>query len=204
MWLIVLLTLLPVGAVAFWISEQPAVYWASTKVLLQPPASADEKRLAPTTSALLSFAGLLEVKLNEGNALPRAASAEVNLVDRGIYDSSNVRVPNYGGQWANNFMDPVLIVEVSGPSEAAVRDRLDSTVAEVKAVADSWERFAGVAEPYRVDVIEYPSPVIERSEGHKTAAMAVAGLLGVVSGCALAVVANRVRERLARTRRAAP
>ena len=43
----------------------------------------------------------------------------MTLVDQGVYDGAQIRQPNYGGQWSNNFTEPVLEVQASGASPDA-------------------------------------------------------------------------------------
>ena len=82
------------------------VYWASTSVVIRPPYL--RGHLAPLGRDAIPLAGVVEKRHNAVNHAPPAVSPDVSIVDRGIYDGWVANVPDYGGQWANNFTNPVI------------------------------------------------------------------------------------------------
>ena len=189
----VILCALAVGALVaaqLWVT--PGVYWASTKLVLQAPTRPEERRLAPTSVSLVAMAGVLEAVVNVGRPLPRSASAGVSLVDQGITDGARVRVPNYGGQWANNYSESTLIVEASGPSEAVVRGRIDDLTGRVQTHLRAFQDTLAVPSGTRITIVAFPAPVVQYSDGRRTLAIAVLTALVVAAGCALAVVVDRL------------
>lgn len=190
--------ILAVALGAFWVVQvraAPEVFWATTKVLLETPATPEAQRLAPTSSSLLALAGVLETAVNEGRTLPRPASADVTLVDQGIYDYSQVRVPNYGGQWANNFTQPALIVEAAGPSEDVVRQRITTLIDRVEAQLAVFQDASAVPSDMKITLFVFPSPAVQHNGGRRTAAVALIGVLVLAAGCCLAVGLDRVLPR---------
>ena len=189
---------LAVALGAMWVVQvraAPDVYWATTKVVLQVPATHEGQRLAPTSSSLLALAGVLETAVNDGHAIPRSAAADVTLIDQGIYDHAQVRVPNYGGQWANNFTEPILIVEAAGYSEDVVRERIDTLITRVEAQLSVFQDASAVPSDKRVTLFLFPSPPIQRYEGRRSVAIALIGVLTLAGGGCLAVGLDSLLSR---------
>lgn len=203
-WWVLMLALALGGVGAVQVRTAPEVYWATTKLVLAAPAAPESRGLAPTSSSLLAFAGLLEVAVNEGKSIPRPASADVTLVDQGIYDYARVRVPNSGGQWANNFTEPALIVEASGPSEDVVRQRINTLIGRVEAQLASFQEEAGVPPVERVTLLAYPPPTIQHSGGRRSMAIVVLGALVLAGGCSLVVCLDHLWPRRVRGQSASP
>jgi hypothetical protein len=184
-WWVLVLALALGGVGAVQVRTAPEVYWATTKLVLAAPAKPENQRLAPGPSSLLALAGLLEAAVKDGESIPRSASPDVTLVDQGINDYAQVRVPNYGGQWANNYTEPALIVEASAPTEAVVRQRIDTLIERVEAKLASIQ--VGVPPALTITIVPFPAPIIQQSGGRRSLAIVVIGVLVLVGGCSLAV-----------------
>ena len=191
----VLLTL--VVCVVTW--RAPGVYWASTKVHLLVPATAQQpNQLAPDNSAAIPLAGLIQTEINRGNPPREATSPDVTLVDEGIYDGWSVLLPDTGGQWATNFEGSSLIVQASGPSAEVVQSRMYGLIAQITRLVAAREDAAHVPGAARVDFIMSPPVVaVQYSNGHRSRAVAIIMLLGV----GLSLAACTFADRVAGTRR---
>lgn len=172
-----------VGVAQAW--KTPEVYWATTKLVLASPAKPEKQQLPPGSSDLLALAGVLEAAVNDEGALPRSASPDVTLVDQGINDYAQVRVPNFGGQWANNYTEPALIIEASGPSEAVVRQRIGWLIERVEGHLASMQ--AGVSAAATITIVPFPTPTIQHSGARRTLAVAAIGAFTLAGACTLAV-----------------
>jgi hypothetical protein len=185
-----------VGAVlSVQVWRAPEVYWATTKLLLVSPTKLGQQ-LTPGSNSLIAVAGILETEVNDGRSLPRSASADVSLVDQGINDYAQVRVPNTGGQWANNYTEPALIVEVSGSSAAVVQDRLDTLISRVETELALMQ--VDVAPSVTITVIPFPPPSIQHSGGRRTVAVGLIGGLALAGGFSLAVLLDVAWSRFRR------
>jgi hypothetical protein len=191
-WVLVLAAALG-GFGAVQLMKAPEVYWATTKLVLQSPTKPGDQRLAPGSSSLIALAGVLEAAVNNGESIPRSASPDVTLVDQGINDYAQVRVPNFGGQWANNYTEPALIVEASGPSEAVVRLRVNTLIERVEAHLASMQ--VGVPTAETITIVPFPTPTIEHSSGRRTLSVALLGMLVIGGGCSLTVSVDRLWPR---------
>src|SRR6476646_8847765 len=95
--------LLTIGAVGY-VNVAPGVYWSEARVvLLGPPSPARPNKLDSSSGSLIATAGVVEREMSSTRKSIPAISNDVTLVDQGVYDGEQVRMPNYGGQWATNF-----------------------------------------------------------------------------------------------------
>jgi hypothetical protein len=189
--------LLTVGGVGF-VATSPGVYWARTKViLLGPPVPTRPNKLDSNSDGLIATAGVIEREMNASRSPIPATSIEVTLVDQGVYDGEAVRVPNYGGQWAINFSEPVLDLQASASSPAVVRERLERMIGEVDAILTRRQNAAAVSSSNRITFALSPQQVtINYSTGDRPRGELVAGTLGIaVSVATASAVDVLVRRR---------
>ena len=174
----------------------PGVYWASTKVYLLVPATAQQpNQLAPDNSAAIPLAGLIQTEINGGIPPREAISPDVTLVDEGIYDGWSVLLPDAGGQWADDFPESSLIVQASGPSAEVVRSRMYDLIGRITRLVAAREDAAKVPLASRVDFTMSPRAVaVQYSNGHRSRAIAIIVLLGVGLSLAACIVIDRVAQ----------
>ena len=145
---------------------------------------------------MVATAGLVERLVNEG-AQPPATSDMVTLLGRGVRDGTSVVLPDSGGQWAQNFDRPVLVVEVTGPSADDVAARLSAAVGEVEWTLERIQVEEGVRPRDRITTSMVPAePRVRVEQGHRGAALGMTLLLGLL----LTAVSAVSVDRLARTR----
>lgn len=190
----VLLTL--VGVV--YVYSAPGVYWARSKVVLLGPAvPVRPNKLDSNSAGLIATAGIVAREMNARRSYIPATSPDVTIVDQGIYDGEIVRVPNYGGQWASNFTDPVLDIEASAGDPETVKRRMDAMVAEAEAILDRRQDEAGVNKANRITIAVSPQQVqVYYSQGNRSRGSAAALGLGLCLSVAAATTLDlTVRRR---------
>jgi hypothetical protein len=182
----------------------PGVYWASTKVYFLVPATERQPNRLADNSGAIEFAGLIQTEVNRGIPPSGATSPDVTLVDEGIYDGWSVRLPDTGGQWANNFPESSLIVQASGRTPEVVQTRMNALINEITRLVAAREAAAKVPATLQVDFTMSPSVVaVQYSNGHRSRAVIVIAVLGIALGLAAcgvtdrAVAARRRRGELA-------
>ncbi|HSN11688.1 MAG TPA: hypothetical protein VLS51_06250 [Propionibacteriaceae bacterium] len=198
-WYVLLVGILLTLGTCAYVMRLPGVYWASAKVYFLPPSTVPQpNQLAPDSSVAIPFAGLIQTQINDGVPRRLATSPDVRLVDQGIYDGWSVMLPNTGGQWANNFSEPALIVQATGPTPQAVTTRMAQLLARITQLVRQDEDSAGVQPQLRVSLNMSPTTVdVQYSNGHRSRAVGEIVLLGVL----VSLTACRVVDRVVATRR---
>lgn len=195
-WLVLLLglglTICSIVAVGL----SPGVYWAQGDMVFLPPTSNRfPNTLSNGSESLIMAAGLVERDLDEASQLSGTSSANVTLVDIGVTDGELVRLPNLGGQWANNFSQPLLDVQVVGSTPEEVEQRF---LALRKAIIDDLDRRqdeAGVDAYNRISIQSTPAMVeVEYRHGNDTRAAIVLLVLGVGLTLTAVVFFDRKRQ----------
>lgn len=196
-WYVVLVGLLATGAVLGALASVGAVSSAQAEVVfLAPTTPSNPNRLASAATSVVATAGLVERLVNRGSA-PPATSDSVTLLGRGVRDGSSVVLPDSGGQWAQNFDRPVLVIQVTGPDNDEVSARLLALVAEVEQTLKRIQVEEGIRSRHRISASLVPAePRVQREQGHRARALGTALLLGL----ALTVVAALTTDRVLRRR----
>jgi hypothetical protein len=175
------------------VSQQPGMFQARVDVLLLLPQSANNPNsYTATTESLIDTAGIVATVLSGASGAPLTSSSTVTLAGQGIRDGWSVRLPNSGGQWANNFDRPLLDVQVVGPSHDAVLKRANELVTRIEAELIRRQDRAGVSPHNLIRTrLSPPTPQVSFSRGSPTRALAASLLLGVLLTTAACVVADQ-------------
>lgn len=172
----------------------PGVYSSSTKVLFLSPATPQTRLLAPTSGDAIPFVGVIERELNAGVHQAPATAPDVTLVDQGILDGWSARQPDYGGQWAHNFTEATLILQVSGPTEAVVRERMSTLIGRTQQILD--ERQTSVIPAARVTMqVSGTASQVHFAQGRPSRAMIGVVGIGVALTLGAAAIFDRLRRR---------
>ncbi|MRJ76475.1 hypothetical protein GEV29_08010 [Aeromicrobium sp. SMF47] len=177
------------------------VYWSQANVVfLEPTTDQHPNSLTSASASLVATAGYVEKIVNAGGQKP-ATAANVTLLGRGVRDGYTVDLPDSGGQWSHNFEQAMLSVQVTGPSEAVVRARLDRLVARIRTVARDIQVTAGVPadDTIRTDLAP-TNPGVNLAGGSRIRAVGATALLGL----GLTVSAVLGLDRLAARRSGRP
>jgi hypothetical protein len=183
----VLLTLIALAVVR----EPRGLYWTDTTVYFLAPSAPGVNTYAYTTDSVIATAGLVGRLVQPDGASP-GIGTQTTLLAQGVHHGSQVRLPNSGGQWAQNFDQPLLDVQVVGttPAEVAtnttqVLDRIQKTLNKVQ---------HGVGLKWRIALTREPSDVqVRYSEGNPHRAMAGTLLVGSLITTMLVVWSGRRR-----------
>jgi hypothetical protein len=201
-WIALALVVLATGLAVVNVQLTPGVYWARTEVvLLGPPNQVRPNKLDSNSAGLIATAGLIEREMRATRTSIPATSNEVTLVDQGVYDGEQVRMPNYGGQWATNFDQPVIDLQASAASPQVVRDRMLGMIAQAQAILRRRQDEAHVAPANRISIALSPAQIrVNYSAGAKPRAQAVLLLVGALlaAGCARGLLPRRSPKQRAR------
>ena len=196
-WWITLGGLVLTLAATYQSTHQPGVYWAQVDVvILRPSVPTAPNVLSNTATRVIEAASVLQRDVN-GFDGAHVVSDGITIVDKGIRSGVEVRLPNVGGQWANNFNRPFLDVQVVDTSHAGASKRLDDVLARIGQSLTARQVAAGVEPINRLSIQLSPAqPEIRYLTGLPTRAGVVTLLLGVgLTGGAVVVVGRRVRGR---------
>jgi hypothetical protein len=194
---VALLGIILTGIFGYRTGHKSGVYSAQVNVLLLPAAgSAAPNALADPPSDLISMAGLVARIVDPRAPSARAVSPDVTLANQGIRHGDSVTLPNYGGQWADNFTKPLLDVQAVGSSSTTVSQDVERLLAKINQTVTSLQDDAHVASRYRISTQLNPSNVqIYYDAGRRTRALAVTLALGLVlTVVATAIVGRHLRR----------
>ncbi len=199
--------LLVLGALATCLSvllgfDDEAVYWSHTTVQLVPPTQeVAENVLISSNEGLISLAGVVVLEANRQARTPRLASDGVSIVDAGITEGRLIRLPNAGGQWATNFDQATVDVQVSGPSPAGVESETERTLADLDGIMSAIQDRYDVDTSHRVSLQAQVGPSIRSNGGRRVRYIIATVALGTLVTVTLAMAVDQRRLRYGRHRR---
>lgn len=196
LWWVTLAGLLLTAGAIFQAVNVPGVYWGQVDVVfLRPPAAKSPNTLSHSATRVIEAASVIQREV-DGVAGPRVVSDAVTLVDQGVTSGFSVRLPNAGGQWANNFNRPYLNVEVSSGTAEGARAELERVLDRIDQALADRQISAGVLPANRLTTLVTPAPEVKYSAGLPRQAAAIVGLLGVgLTGAVLVLAARGVRRK---------
>jgi len=195
-WIVALGTALTIVVAAVGLQPE-VVYTARVDVVLLIPYTADGPNvLQARTAALIATAGVVADDINGPSSGPQTVGG-VALADQGLNDNWSVRLPNSGGQWDNNFADPVLNLEATSSTAEQARSRLDQLVQRVRDVLTAREAAVGVPEHNRIRTLLSPSvPAVTLGGSRANQARAAVVVLGLLLTLLLAFAVDWASHRL--------
>jgi hypothetical protein len=202
--------LLTVGLAAY-TGQGRDVYYARTALVFMAPSSTIYPNSLQTRSEdLIITAGAVAKRVMGPAAAQKYASPDANLA--GIPDTGLdywLRLPDTGGQWAPNFAEQLLYLDVIGASPDDVRDTQSDVVARAHEELDALQRAQGVNPVNDITFTVAPEvAVIEQVHGSRVRALAMTAVLGltatVAAIVALELLAGRRRRRAFEVDRLSP
>ena len=176
-WVLVGLVLTGVGT---HLALRPDVtYWTQVKVRLIPPTPSKVNPLIAGSGSVIPLAGMLTVEQNKGPHEFRFSSDSVTIVDSGVHEGELVRLPNVGGQWATNFEEPTVDVQVASRDRDKVLPRVNETMTALSARLEELQQGYNVPDNQRVKLIPVSLPAVREAAGSKSRVMAGSVLLGL-------------------------
>jgi hypothetical protein len=183
------------------------VYWSRTQVVfLAPTSKAYPNALRTTSEDLIITAGVVAKAVSGPAAVTKYASPDATLIGEGTRDGWSIRLPDTGGQWAPNFAQQVLYVEVAAPTAEEVAARQDEIIGQIEHELDRLQSDAGVGPVNAITVTTAPeSTVVHHVQGSRIRAAGMTALLGASATFALiAALETRTRRRAREAAAGAP
>jgi hypothetical protein len=179
-WLVVMVGMVCTAAVVMLVGHDQGVYWSRTQVIFLAPASSLYPNSLKTVSDdIIMTAGVVAKRVNGTAVMPKMGSPDVTLFGRGVTDGYSVLLPDTGGQWAPNFAQQMLEVQVVGPDAEDVSRRRQVLVGKISQELTALQDDAGVAEVNRITVKLVPDGAdVRYIAGQRTRAAAITGVLG--------------------------
>lgn len=199
-WYVMVVALACVAGAILLIARVDGVYSVRVNlVFLPPPAvTSDENTLRWSSESLIHFAAVVERSYNGNAPHPQFASVDAPIYGSGQTSGVKVFLPNTGGQWTSDFRDATLVVEAVDPDQERVTERLDSTVAEVQALAAELQRAEGVDDDQLISVlISDETSGVRFVQGSTVRAAGGIAILGMGTGGVAAVLLDRALIRRA-------
>ncbi|MDQ1293153.1 MAG: hypothetical protein QG608_1034 [Actinomycetota bacterium] len=188
-WYVTVSGLMVVLVMAGVVHSLPGTYSSQVDVIFLQPDDGNTYRVV--TPGLIGLAGIVGQMANGGQDQVQTVSDDVLLAEEGVEHGYSVRLPNSGGQWANNFERPLLDVQVTGDSPQEVHARLDTVLGKIDADLVDLQDRAKVDPRYRVTTRLSPlNPPVLHNAGSRVRALAGSLLLGIVLALTLAVAVD--------------
>lgn len=180
-WLLGALGMACTVAAALMVVRAEGVYWAKAEVLFAVPSSPGTNALMDSHETIIATAGLIQRDVVGARDTSRVVSDSVTLVGQGVREGVSVRLPNSGGQWANNFERPVLDVQVVSESQEGAQRRLDRTISSINKALTQRQQQARVNSANLITMTVMPAaPEVQYVTGERYKAALVTFVLGTV------------------------
>lgn len=181
-----LVSLVLTTAAMVYVFVAPSVFWAQVDVvLLNPQSEGAPNTFQVTQTDAIIMAAIVQREV-AGYPTARVASDDVTIVGQGLRDGTWYRVPNTGGQWANNFERPIVNIQVVSGTRDGAAQRLSEAVDRISESLRSRQEAAGVRPAARYGILTSPSEVETRDgRGNRPAAAATTLVIGFLVSAAL-------------------
>ncbi len=202
-WPIILIGALVTAAAAVAVLREDGTHWTRSELVFMAPSSAFFPNSLQTRSEdLIITAGLVGKRVTGPDRTLKYGSTDVTLIGTPHDGDYWLRLPDTGGQWATNYGDQLLLLDVVGDSPDAVEELHDDVVARVRTELEAVQRAQGVAPVNEITMQVSPEAlVVHQVGGSRIRALAMTGVIGVaVTGAAVMLLelrASRRRERVA-------
>jgi hypothetical protein len=191
-----LLGVLITAGFSYRVLHKPGVYLAQVNVLFLPPKSGFQPNaLLSNSESLVSVAGAVGKMVDPDATASHIVSPTVNLANEGVRNGYSVSLPNYGGQFANNFDRALLNVQAVGPTATQAVGTAQRLVDEINTRLVAWQNDSHVPAVDQIQTALNPAKI---QQLYLTGSRVRAGLATAALGLALTVVAAVLtRRRLA-------
>ncbi|MEZ0447906.1 hypothetical protein [Cellulomonas sp. ICMP 17802] len=193
-YVLMLVVALALGA-SYVVKQSRGVYWSRAEVTFLAPTSSNNPNALQTTSTdLVITAGIVAKRINGNLTWNKVSDPAATIVGEGVYDGWIVRLPDNGGQWSRYYPRQVLVVEVSGPTEDAVRARQQDLFQRIAAELADMQQGVAAGDLITTTVVPDP-PNVYYMSGSKTKAIAMIWLIAAGGATAAVVELERRRSR---------
>jgi hypothetical protein len=177
-WYVVVAAMLIIGAAE--VELKPMVdYYSDVHILFYAPQNSYTPLLSTNYQAI-ALAGVVQLAVTGTQSGAHTSSATVTLQGEGVYDGYSVLLPNSGGQWSNDFVNPELDVQVTGHNPELVRQRMTSIISRISTEARTRQQALGTASKYMINTTLSPSVIdVYEGKGSHVRALATVFILGI-------------------------
>jgi len=190
---VVIAVLLVAAPVFLWVLRTPPLYTSRLYVyVLQPASPREPNALGATRSSVIKTAGVIE-RVVQGTPSALVVSDDVSILDMGITEGTLVRLPNAGGQWANDFNTPALLVEAVDRTPELVEARMERAIEEIDVSLARLQADSGASLDYWMTTQQSDIITVVPATGSEKRALAYLGVL-VAGGVLVGVTAAEVRS----------
>ncbi|MCW2540864.1 MAG: hypothetical protein JWN95_2589 [Frankiales bacterium] len=179
-------------AMSYRMAKTPGVFWTRVQVRFVSPQLDKSNGLQYVPASMIVVAGAVG-KMIDPDPQPRLATAEATLVGEGVRNGYSVQLPNTGGQWANQFIDPYLDVQVVAPTQDEVNARTSRLVSEIN--QDLLTLQNGSTVPHRFLITTSLSPPAPLPIYYQKGSAKRAGLITLILGLGITFAATRLTRR---------
>ncbi|WP_313356192.1 hypothetical protein [Microbacterium sp.] len=206
-WYTTTAALLLAGVLTVLLLQDSGIYSTRTVVEFRWPGTARiEADSGYTNESVISFAGMVATKVNEGHQPPRYSQDAAPLYGAGIREAEVVDMTFSGNQWITDHPVAAVTVNVVGRSEEQVRSQQVDLTEAILQAADDLQQAADVESTQLVvhavqplsTRIEYIAP----TRVTQLMAFAAMGCAALMTGVGAALLWDRT-TRAGRERRAA-
>jgi hypothetical protein len=192
-----ILLVLCTGVVLFKVVERPGVFFSDAHVRFTAPTNASQANtLQISNGSLIATAGAVGQMIDDRDD-PRPSSPDATIAGMGVRDGWSITLPNSGGQWADNYADPYLDVQVVGPTAEKVQATMLQLVAKIKVALNRIQDASHVPATERIVAKLLPlsaTPVYYLYGSRVRAAAASLAIVVAVAALGLALIARRTRK----------
>ena len=173
------------------VTTAPGVYYEQTSAVFIAPNGSGFQSGA---GGSVSTAAVIESQLGDQGSLPLSVTA--TIVGAGIRNGVWVRLPNDGGQWATDFDQEDLDVEVVGGSETQVTAHMNATLSEIRTLLRKDQTSVGVRPDQMISIgLSPPSAPVFYLRGSALRAGITALALGLALTLTVLVMTDRWLSR---------
>jgi hypothetical protein len=193
--LVIVAGLICTVAIGGYLVRLPGTYWSEVQVVFLPPISdKNPNSLQTGGTSLITFAGVVAQEVGSSTPIT-TVSDSVSLVSAGVKHGYQVRLPNDGGQWSNNFDKQYLDVQATGSTPQEVASTMQMVLAKISTALATTQSEAGVDKTNLIYTSQSPPsiPLYYQTGSHVRELIAIS-ILGIGFSAAAAGLVNRRRR----------
>ncbi|SDI99114.1 hypothetical protein SAMN05444157_1166 [Frankineae bacterium MT45] len=171
----------------------PGVFFAQTQVrFVAPLSTANPNGLNVSTDSLVSAAGVV-AKIVEPNPLPPPNDESITIVGMGVRDGWSVTLPRSGNQFAFDYHEPWLDVQVVGPDPDGVSAQMSVLLTRITTVLTSIEHEQHVSpvNMIRTKLVPEGTPTVYYLHGSRSRSSLAVIVIGIGLTCAAMALIRR-------------
>lgn len=204
-WLVVAIGVAVAGLLALRTASE-TVFWVKQSVTVAQPAEpTTPKTLEDLPSTAVPAATVLMQIVNGNHSTPRSNAPDATLYGEGKRDAVSARLRDVGGQWGSVIPNPIIDIQVVGPTPEGVSAQLTAETDRIATALATLQQRLHV-DPTRQLVIQPPQvgPSVVEVSGSRTRARAATVAIVLLATGTLLVALDRLPTRAARRSRRTP